>query len=85
MRACCIIFAFFFCHATGVANNPYHKYLQARIYGLYEPPLAHLYKYSAVQAGIPRYHIPKGNIFCRMEDKLTKATGVWIKIGVESK
>ncbi len=31
---------------------------------------------------LPRYQIPKGNIFCRMEDYLTKRTGVWIKVGV---
>ena len=32
---------------------------------------------------IPHYEIPKGAIFCRMEDKLTKATKVWIKVGVK--
>lgn len=34
-------------------------------------------------AAIPRYQIPKGSIFCIMEDKLTKATGIWIKVGVK--
>lgn len=32
---------------------------------------------------IPRYEIPIGNVFCRMEDKLTRATKVWIKVGVK--
>jgi len=32
---------------------------------------------------IPHYEIPKGAVFCRMEDKLTKATKVWIKVGVK--
>ena len=32
---------------------------------------------------VPRYEIPKGNVFCRLEDKLTRATKVWIKVGVK--
>jgi hypothetical protein len=34
-------------------------------------------------AYIPRFERPKGAIFCRMEDKVTKATGVWLKVGVQ--
>ncbi len=30
---------------------------------------------------LPRYQMPKGNVFCRMEDKLMKLTGVWITVG----
>lgn len=33
-------------------------------------------------AVIPHYQIPKGNVFCIMEDKVTRATGVWLKLGV---
>jgi hypothetical protein len=33
---------------------------------------------------IPRYEIPKGSVFCRMEDKLTRATKVWIKVGTNN-
>lgn len=33
---------------------------------------------------IPRYQIPKGSVFCRMEDKLTRATKVWIKVGTNN-
>lgn len=33
--------------------------------------------------GGTRHEIPKGNLFCRMEDKLTRATKVWIKVGVK--
>ncbi|MES2619533.1 MAG: hypothetical protein V4615_01690 [Bacteroidota bacterium] len=32
---------------------------------------------------VPHYEIPKGNVFCRLEDKLTRATKVWIKVGVK--
>lgn len=32
---------------------------------------------------VPAYTIPKGNVFCIMEDKLTRATGLWIKVGVQ--
>jgi hypothetical protein len=32
---------------------------------------------------IPKIETPKGAVFCRLEDKLTKATKVWIKIGVK--
>ncbi len=34
---------------------------------------------------VPRYKTPKGNIFCRMEDVVTKKTGVWLKVGVTDK
>lgn len=34
---------------------------------------------------VPPYQIPKGNIFCRMEDAVTRKTGVWLKVGVGSK
>jgi len=34
---------------------------------------------------VPVYQIPKGNIFCRMEDLVTRKTGVWIKVGVTDK
>jgi hypothetical protein len=34
---------------------------------------------------VPAYQIPKGNIFCRMEDLVTRKTGVWLKVGVTDK
>jgi hypothetical protein len=61
------------------AGNPFLLYLHAA------PPVkkqltpnSYLPLYT-----IPHYQIPKGAVFCRMEDKLTKATGLWIKIGVK--
>lgn len=29
------------------------------------------------------HSIPKGNVFCRMEEKLAKSTKIWIKVGVK--
>jgi hypothetical protein len=34
---------------------------------------------------VPVYQILKGNIFCRMEDLVTRKTGVWLKVGVTDK
>jgi len=34
---------------------------------------------------IPPYKTPKGSVFCRMEEKVTKASGVWLKLGVGTK
>lgn len=31
---------------------------------------------------VPRYQIPKGHIFCRMEDIVTRKTNVWLVVGV---
>lgn len=36
--------------------------------------------YPGIQP-LPRYQIPKGNVFCIMEDKLMKRTGLWITVG----
>jgi len=40
-------------------------------------------KQSSVLAAPARYQIPKGNIFCRMEDYMCRTTGVWLKVGVK--
>ena len=37
---------------------------------------------SPMKNYVPAYQIPKGNIFCRMEDAVTRKTGVWLKVGV---
>lgn len=73
---------FCFASASLKAVNPYILYL------VNSKPIHH--NVPAIQAGptahavyiVPRYQIPRGAVFCRMEDKLTKATGVWIKVGV---
>ena len=68
------------------ANDPYRDYLLSKIY---------LQPQSKIQSGntltptvgagafIPKYETPRGAIFCRMEDKVTRATKVWLKIGVQ--
>ena len=32
---------------------------------------------------VPKYIIPKGSVFCRLEDYLTRKTKIWIKVGVK--
>jgi hypothetical protein len=74
-----LLFWFF----TGMANNPYRNYLLARVT---EPPMSAAYTHQSLAtliAPIPRYQICKGAVFCRMEDKVTRATKVWLKLGVE--
>ena len=69
------------------ANSPYRNYLLSKVYihaktiELNQP----LSNTPPVGAGafIPRFERPKGAIFCRMEDQVTKATKVWLKIGVQ--
>lgn len=68
-------------------NNSYRTYLLLQGYKTYIAP-----KPSAINpvspqlppnAFIPRYETPKGAVFCRLEDLLTRKTNVWIKIGVK--
>ncbi len=71
--------------------STYRQYVSTQVF-------KHSYKHRTVQAVpqaqqvqvhsslyfIPRYEIPKGSVFCRMEDKLTRATKVWIKVGTNN-
>lgn len=79
-----IIFLFFlFVITAAKAGTPYHNYLLSQAHNI------ELSKQTNTQPGneksltIPRYHIPSGSVFCRLEDKLTRATKVWVKIGVQ--
>jgi hypothetical protein len=66
------------------ANDPYRAYLLSRIYMPIHAIAGSLQQKSPVnELAIPRYKIPAGNVFCIMEDKLTKATKVWITVGVK--
>lgn len=65
------------------AGNAYRLFLLSKV-----QPLKACYPTTTVKPMpnarfIPVYEIPKGSVFCRMEDKLTRLTGVWIKIGVK--
>jgi len=78
------LLALLFLHCEIFAGEGYRYYL------LYQTFIKHPTKMvsnqtaiSPAKAIVPPYQIPKGNIFCRMEDKLTRATKVWIKIGVK--
>lgn len=64
------------------AGNPYRTFLLTRVSA---PSKSNAFITSTQKpiCIIPHYQIPQCSIFCRMEDKLTKATGIWIKIGVK--
>jgi hypothetical protein len=83
-RAAVIFFLFIACMVK--AANPYQRYLLAKAVTVRPHSALLQNSISTAPASIsqiPRYQIPKGNVFCRMEDKLTKTTGVWIKVGVK--
>jgi hypothetical protein len=68
------------------ANEPYRNYLLSKIYMRAKPVEYHPAESTRVVASgayIPRFEMPKGAIFCRMEDQVTKATRVWLKLGVQ--
>ena len=76
------------CFLASSANSPYRNYLLSKIY--YQPQPEVTQAYHDISATpvvsityIPRFERPKGAIFCRMEDMVTKATKVWLKLGVE--
>ena len=69
---------------TMKANDAYRNYLLTRVYTPIHPRSNSLQQKEDINnLSIPRYKIPIGNVFCRMEDKLTKATKVWICVGVK--
>ncbi|MFN8285175.1 MAG: hypothetical protein U0V74_00380 [Chitinophagales bacterium] len=62
-------------------NTLYHRYLLSNIKA--QPVSSFTSSTPSIPNLVPRYSIPKGNVFCIMEDKLTRATGIWIKVGVK--
>ncbi len=79
-----LLLTLLFLYSIAEAGDGYHNYLLSRLASNQPVKITHTsIIVNAKQAEIPRYQIPKGNIFCRMEDKLTRATKVWIKIGVK--
>ncbi len=77
---CCILFTC--CLGTLRANNPYMDYLIARMIS-FRANNQILNPRASILASIPKYQIPKGAIFCRMEDKVSRATKIWLKVGVQ--
>jgi hypothetical protein len=88
MKSAGIIFLFLFFTHILLAGDTYRKYLNLKI-SESKPQLLKFRTpdyFTFQQAGpsaLARYTIPTGAIFCRMEDKLIKATKVWITIGVK--
>jgi hypothetical protein len=86
MKAIAGILIFCGLYLTSPANSPYRNYLLSKIY-IHTKPLTHQQSIvnSVVGSGafIPRFERPKGAIFCRMEDQVTKATKIWLKLGVQ--
>lgn|GEM_PF-2247534 len=83
-----LVFIFILCMlTTGLeARGLYRNYLLSKVYIIHKPIQNHDVESSTAlssAAFIPRFERPKGAIFCRMEDKVTKATKVWLKIGVQ--
>ncbi len=83
-----LLFLFTLCYftTTSKAGGAYRNYLLSKVYVLSKPSEYHAADVStslSSAAFIPRFERPKGAIFCRMEDKVTKATKVWLKIGVQ--
>jgi hypothetical protein len=86
MKNALLLFFLLILSITMQASTAYRAYLMTKIY----KPLHQLndtniaeQKNNAADLAIPRYKIPAGNVFCIMEDKLTKATKVWITVGVK--
>ena len=68
------------------ANDPYRDYLLSKVFLQPQPKIQSnttITPTVGASAFIPRFERPKGAIFCRMEDKVTKATKVWLKLGVQ--
>lgn len=73
------IFLLLFPAISFAGGNPYRAYLLSQLSLVKTPPRANVYAITP----LPKYQLPKGAIFCRMEDKVTRATKVWLKLGVE--
>jgi len=86
MKAIVFIFALCFFSGGLKAGGAYRNYLLSKVYVLHKAVDYHITETNSPlssAAFIPRFERPKGAIFCRMEDKVTKATKVWLKIGVQ--
>jgi hypothetical protein len=83
-----LVLVFIFCSFFQASNasDPYRDYLLSKIYFKAKPVVYHSSTTDpspGPSAFIPRYETPKGAVFCRMEDKVIRATKVWLKLGVQ--
>ena len=84
MKPITLLFLFLFLTGASKAGDPYRIYLLTQVNNkLTTAPAITEPTTNTKDLSLPRYRIPTGAIFCRLEDKLTKATKVWVKIGVE--
>lgn len=91
MKTGIAIVLFTFLTASTKAGSPYRNYLVAKAQSQFyarsndsSAPVERIIQNNTPALTlIPRYQIPMGAVFCRLEDKLTRATKVWIKIGVK--
>lgn len=86
MKAIAAVFIFCSLASDLKAGGPYRNYLLSKVYVIHKPVEARTAWPGtplSPAAFIPRYETPRGAVFCRMEDKVTKATKVWLKIGVQ--
>lgn len=75
-----------FCVKAQDSTSVYRKYLETEAcrYKVTHRIVRMPQKPQVSITPIPRYQIPKGSVFCRMEDKLNRATKVWIKVGTNN-
>ena len=87
MRTGIILVAFILMAASTEAGTPYRNYLiskmQSQLYLSKASKVSSMEQPASKYQSIPHYQIPTGAVFCRLEDRLTRATKVWIKIGVK--
>lgn len=84
-----LFIAFAFCAKGQDSTSAYRRHLEQRAWTCGHKLVLHVIPVRKAFTGneryfIPRYEIPKGSVFCRMEDKLNRATKVWIKIGTNN-
>lgn len=84
MKPLITIFILVFWGLATKANNPYITYLLTKTDGRIKSPVQRYSpKINGTRNWILGYEIPKGAVFCRMENKLMETTRVWIKLGVK--
>lgn len=86
MKALAVFFLLAMLACDIKAGSPYRNYLLTTLTSHESAVVFHATQSQTVlpsAAFIPRFERPRGAIFCRMEDAVTKSTKVWLKIGVQ--
>ena len=81
-----LIFVFIISSVATQATGVYRTYLLSKV-ALRTHTISHTIQTETatytINCPIPKITTPKGNVFCRLEDRLSKATKIWIKVGVK--